>query len=140
MYRHAPDSGFTLHFCFADYVVLMVSGNSPYKGVGRLLAAFAKAWQQASSLPSGEPGRLLLVCIGRSMPKLAEDVEQAAANLQLATQQAGAAAGGAAQAGDTLQASVHLLDETDNSTQRLGWYAAADVHVLNSGKKQGGLY
>ena len=122
---------------FADYVVLIVSKNSPYKGVSRLLAAFVKAWQQASSLPSGEPGRLLLVCIGTSMPELADEVEQAAANLQVATQPAGAADGGAAQAGDTLQAAVHLLDETDNSTQRLGWYAAADVHVLNSGERGG---
>lgn len=107
----------------------MVSANSAYKGVSRMLATFARAWQQAGVLPGGAPGRLVLVCIGPGMLRLKPEVERTAASMQAA--QNGTA--NAAHAGDSFQAAVHVLDGTDNSTERLGWYVAGDVHVLNSG-------
>ncbi len=133
----APYQLLPLHpSCIADYVVLMVSANSAYKGADRMMATFAKAWQRAGSLP-GARGRMLLVCVGRGMPGLEAQVKRITASLQQQQQQQPDAnntgAVGAAGTGSSLRAAVHLFDLTDNSTQRLGWYAAGDVHVLNSG-------
>lgn len=122
-----PFSQLTIPTCLliADYVVLMVSANSEYKGVGRMLTIFTHAWQQAASLPGGVPGRLVAVFIGPGMLRLVPEVKKAVASLQPAPKNAGA----------DLLAAIHVLDGTDNSTERLGWYAAADVHVLNSGRR-----
>ena len=93
------------------------------------MATFAKAWQQAGSLP-GAHGRMLLVCVGRGMLGLEAQAKQIAASLQQQQQQPDAnntGAAGAARTGSSLQAAVHLFDLTDNSMQRLGWYAAGDV-------------
>ena len=114
----------------ADYIILLVGSNFPHKGAGRLVQAFARAWQQAGSLSNSTPGRLLLVCIGPGMPGLEKEVQQAWAELQRAAQQGSTTA---ASATDDLPAAIHLLDSTVNATERLGWYAAADVQVLNSG-------
>jgi glycosyltransferase involved in cell wall biosynthesis len=113
-----------------DYVLILVGTNIAHKGTARLVSTFARAWQQVGSMP-GAPGRLLLVCIGQDMLNLAEEVRQAWAGLQ-PTRQPEAAEGEAVPAANTLPAAIHLLDGTANSTERLGWYAAADVQVLNS--------
>lgn len=64
------------------------------------------------------------------MPGLQREVQQAWTELQRAAQQGSTTA---ASAVADLPAAIHLLDSTVNATERLGWYAAADVQVLNSG-------
>lgn len=120
----------------ADYVVLLAGTNAPDKGTASLVAAFARAWRQAGTLPDGAPGRLLLLCVGKGMPELSGTVEEAWARMQQAgpaDTAGGPAAPGAAQAAHGLPAAVHLLDNTANATELLGWLAAADVQVVNSG-------
>lgn len=114
----------------------MVSANSVHKGVSRMLATFVRAWQQAAVLHDGACGRLLLVAVGGGMVKLEDEVKRISASLEQAPKPAGAATRGARSAVvGRLSSAVHLFNQTDNSTQRLGWYAAGDVHVLNSGRQ-----
>lgn len=114
-------------------MVLTVGTNTPHKAIGRILSTFVRAWQQAGVVRNGTHGRLLFVAVGSGMLLLEDEVKRISASLEQAPKPAEAATQGAASAVVGLPAAVHLFNQTDNSTQRLGWYAAADVHVLHSG-------
>lgn len=73
------------------------------------------------------------MCIGKDMLLLEDNVKQAWADLQQMPDPHGVGDWEAATAANALPAAIHLLDATPDPMERLGWYAAADVQVLNSG-------
>lgn len=98
----------------ADFLVLFVGSHADHKGTERLLRAFAATWTLGSAVPgSGE--RLLLVMVGPRVTKL----EPVLKELSKGTPGLGKA--------------VHLLNAASDDASRLGWYAAGDVQVINSG-------
>lgn len=121
--------------CCTDYVVLLVGTHAEHKGTARLVGAFARAWWRAGVLPAGdgaESGRLLLVCVGQGMLELWLAVEQHWVAVQQAASLVGGETLAALQAGGGLPHAVHLFEATANLTERLGWYVAGDVQVLNA--------
>ena len=117
----------------ADHVLLYVGTHARHKGTARLVAAFARAWWQAVSKPDGKPGRLLLLCIGQDMLELAAVVQEQWEAIQQAAAAAGPQLLKPLQQGGGLPAAVHLMENVGNATERLGWYTAGDVQVLNAG-------
>jgi hypothetical protein len=75
---------------------------------------------------------MLLVGLGQRMPGLATVVQQEWERMLYAAELAGDDITALASSGQPFDGAVHLVEATSNSTARLGWYAAADVQVLNA--------
>lgn len=104
--------------------------------------AAAECCRKEGVTSGGTCGRLLLVCVGTGMFRLKVAVEQQWHNIWYAAggdSDTGPAANAAAEMSNShsqgrLLEAVHLFDATSDGEERLGWYAAADAQVVNSGE------
>lgn len=123
--------------------MLTVGTNEARKGTSRLVYSFAQAWLQSSrrlASAGRTGGRMLLVGLGLHMPQLAAVVQEEWGRLLYAAELVGENITAPASNGQPFGGAVHLVEATGNTTARLGWYAAADVQVLNAGRWGEGVY